>query len=355
MRSTVNVIVIAAISIFTGTAFAQTSVILYGVADAGIFFATKSPRDNGHVFQFLDSGLSPSRFGLKGSEDIGGGTTIGFALESGISLATGKFANSNGNLFGRRAFIEIENQMYGRVRAGVQFSPFVLAIIGSDPRSSGPFETPFTGSSAVPYVQLFRINGLFDSNAITYLTPTIGGLNAQFEFAPGGVAGSFNAGRRASASLTYNQYGISGDAAYYEARDATTSDVTSRAWTLGAGYTYGKATIRGAFVNYRNPSSHSALSNVDVVSIGGRFIVTPFLTLSAGVYTSFDRNVTENKSVLFGAGAEYSLSKQTLVYGNVAVVNNKGEMGTGLSINYAVGGMPAGTATGVGIGIRHLF
>jgi len=348
-------IVIAVSSLFASAAFAQSSVTLNGVSDAGLFFATKSPGDKGHAFQFLDSGLSPSRFGFKGSEDIGGGTYIGFALESGISLATGKFANSNGNLFGRRAFIEIENQTYGRMRAGVQFSPFVLAIIGSDPRSSGPFETPFTGSSAVPYVQLFRINGLFDSNAITYLTPTIGGLNAQFEYAPGGVAGSFNAGRRTSASIMYNQYGISGDAAYYEARDATTSDVTSRAWTLGAGYTYGNTTIRGSFVNYRNPSSHAALSNVDVASIGGRIIATPFLALSAGVYTSLDRNVTENKSILFGAGAEYSLSKQTLVYANVAVVHNKGSMGTGLSINYAVGGMPAGTATGVGVGIRHLF
>src|SRR5260370_10769312 len=207
-------IVIAVSSLFARGAFAQASVTLYGVADAGLFFATKSPGDKGHAFQFLDSGLSRARFGFKGSEDIGGGTYIGFALESGISLATGKFANSNGNLFGRRAFIEIQNQTYGRMRAGVQFSPFVLAIIGSDPRSSGPFETPFTGSSAVPYVQLFKINGLFYSNANTYLAPTNWGVYARIEYSSGGRTGNFYSRRRASASLMYNQYGISGDAAY---------------------------------------------------------------------------------------------------------------------------------------------
>src|SRR5260370_8506843 len=153
----------------------------------------------------------------------------------------------------------------------------------------------------------------------------------------------------------YNQYGISGDAAYYEARDATTSDVTSRAWTLGACYTYGNTTIRGSFVNYRNPSSHAALSNVDVVSIGGRIIATPFITLSAGVYTSLDRNVTENKSVLFGAGAVYSLSKQTLVYRNVAVVHTKGAMGTRLSIKSPERGLPALPTTSQPHVLLHSF
>jgi predicted porin len=118
-------------SLMVGEARAQSAVTLYGVVDAGIFFTTKSPGGNGHDLQLMDSGLSPSRFGFKGEEDIGGGTKIGFALEDGFSVATGKFANSNGNLFGRRAFIEVQNDSYGRFRAGLQFSPFVIAVIRS--------------------------------------------------------------------------------------------------------------------------------------------------------------------------------------------------------------------------------
>jgi predicted porin len=342
-------------SLMVGEARAQSAVTLYGVVDAGIFFTTKSPGGNGHDLHLMDSGLSPSRFGFKGEEDIGGGTKIGFALEDGFSVATGKFANSNGNLFGRRAFIEVQNDSYGRFRAGLQFSPFVIAVIRSDPRSSSPYETSFTGSIAVPYVQLIRLNGLFDSNAITYLTPTIAGLDAQVEYAPGGVAGSINAGRRLSGALNYNRYGISADVAYYEARDPVISDVTTRAWTAGAGYTIGPATFRAAFINFRNPSKDTALSNVSVYSIGGRASLNPFWVVSGGVYASFDRNIKSNKSLLFGTAVEYYLSIRTSLYAQVAVVHNNGNMGTGLAVNSGVGGLTAGTATGIGVGLRHFF
>jgi predicted porin len=342
-------------SIAVGESWAQSSVTLYGVLDTGLFFTTQSPGGKGHDLQLMDSGLSPSRFGFKGVEDIGGGTKVGFVLEDGFSVTSGKFSNSNGNLFGRRAYIEVQNDDYGRFRAGLQFSPFVIAEIRSDPRSSSPYETSFTGSMAVPYIQFIRINGLFDSNAITYLTPTIAGLDAQFEYAPGGVAGSFNAGRRLSAALNYNHYGISADLAYYEARDPVSSEVTTRAWTAGAGYTIGPATVRTAFTNFRNPSTDAALANVNVYSIGGRANLSPFWAVSAGVYGSFDRNVKANKSLLFGAAVEYYLSIRTTAYAQVAVVNNKGNMGTGLAITSGVSGLPAGTATGVGIGIRHYF
>ncbi|WP_439654814.1 porin [Trinickia terrae] len=335
--------------------WAQSAVTLYGAVDAGIFFTTKSPGGKGRDLQLMDSGLSPSRFGLKGEEDIGGGTKVGFVLEDGFSVTSGKFSNSNGNLFGRRAFIEVQNNDYGRFRAGVQFSPFAIAEIRSDPRSSSPYETSFTGTIAVPYVQLIKINGLFDSNAITYLTPTIAGLDAQFEYAPGGVAGSFDAGRRLSAALNYNRYGISADLAYYEARDPVLGDVTTRAWTAGAGYTFGPATFRTAFTNFRNPSIDTALSNVSVYSFGGRTSLGPFWAVSAGVYALFDRNVKANKALLFGAGVEYYLSIRTTLYAQAAVVDNKGNMGTGLAITSGVGGLAAGTATGVGVGIRHFF
>jgi predicted porin len=342
-------------SIAVGESWAQSSVTLYGVLDTGLFFTTQSPGGKGHDLQLMDSGLSPSRFGFKGVEDIGGGTKVGFVLEDGFSVTSGKFSNSNGNLFGRRAYIEVQNDDYGRFRAGLQFSPFVIAEIRSDPRSSSPYETSFTGSMAVPYIQFIRISGLFDSNAITYLTPTIAGLDAQFEYAPGGVAGSFNAGRRLSAALNYNHYGISADLAYYEARDPVSSEVTTRAWTAGAGYTIGPATVRTAFTNFRNPSTDAALANVNVYSIGGRANLSPFWAVSAGVYGSFDRNVKANKSLLFGAAVEYYLSIRTTAYAQVAVVNNKGNMGTGLAITSGVSGLPAGTATGVGIGIMHYF
>jgi predicted porin len=133
------------------------------------------------------------------------------------------------------------------------------------------------------------------------------------------------------------------------------SDVTTRAWTAGAGYTIGPATVRAAFTNFRNPSTNTALSNVSVYSIGGRASLNPFWVVSGGVYASFDRNIKSNKSLLFGAAVEYYLSIRTSLYAQVALVHNNGNMGTGLAVNSGVGGLTAGTATGIGVGLRHFF
>ena len=82
-----------ACAIASATAAAQTSgITLYGVADANIEYTNNNPGSgpDGHSKVALNSGgLSPSRWGLRGTEDLGGGKRAIFALESGFSLDTG--------------------------------------------------------------------------------------------------------------------------------------------------------------------------------------------------------------------------------------------------------------------------
>ena len=85
-----------------------------------------------------------------------------FVLESGIDIPSGALGNSNGNLFGRQAWIGLSGN-FGAVKAGLQYSPFVLSLIGTDPR-----DVAYFGSGAVIYVDSVLVTGLFNQNAVSY-------------------------------------------------------------------------------------------------------------------------------------------------------------------------------------------
>ena len=85
--------------------------------------------------------------------------------------------------------------------------------------------------------------------------------------------------------------------------------------------------------------------------------VTPSIRLSGAVFESQDEDHHANRSTLLGFGGQYLLSVRTLLYTQVDIVNNKGKMQTGLNAQAtdALSGLPAGTTTGINIGINHTF
>jgi predicted porin len=83
----------------TGAAHAQSSVTLFGIVDGSVLYTShtlnmRTGQNDGHQFSFTDSGTTASNFGLRGTEDLGGGLLAVFTLESGISIANGGFGNS---------------------------------------------------------------------------------------------------------------------------------------------------------------------------------------------------------------------------------------------------------------------
>jgi len=75
---------------------------------------------------------------------------------------------------------------------------------------------------------------------------------------------------------------------------------------------------------------------------------------NGGVWVTSDRNHTANHSVMGALGAQYFLSKETTLYGQVGVVNNHSAMDTGSSVNGALYCVQ-GTTAGVDLSIRHVF
>ncbi|PMS30115.1 porin [Trinickia symbiotica] len=332
------------------SASAQSSVTLYGAVDSSIYYQNKTPKNQGKTFQLLDGGMESSHFGMIGTEDLGGGYRAGFKIESGFLTTNGALGNSNGGLFGRNAYVSLDGP-FGSVKAGLQFSPFFLAVYDTDPSGFSD-----QASALIPYLNNFLIAGLFSNNTVSYTTPVFGGFSGAAMFGFGGVAGNFKAGKQQSFSAKYSDHGILAEVAYFSANDAT-GGTAQQGRLAGLTYKWGELTVGGAFVNYKTPGSTTGVKNVNVYSASGHYWVTPALGVFGGVYVSRDQNSSANRSELYGLGTEYLLSKRTDLYAQVGVVHNKGIMGTGLnsqSMN-SLEGLPAGTTVGVNVGITHRF
>jgi predicted porin len=334
---------------------AQSSVTLYGNLDVALLYTNKtldaaSGGNAGYQFAMTDTGMTPTTFGLTGVEDLGGGLKAKFQLESGFSVANGALNHSNGNFFGRQAWVSLDGT-YGELKTGLQYSPFLLAIYASDPRSFSHF-----GSGLINYVDNVLVTGLFNANAVSYTSPTIAGLTGSAMFAFGGAAGDFQAGRQYSASLKYENGGFMIDAGFYDGNGGGTaatpipSTVAFIGRTLGAAYHFGPVTAKAAFTSYKVAGSFSS----NVYGGGFDYQATPAVDLNTGVWVTSDRNDTHNHSVLAALGTTYSLSKSTSMYAQVAMVDNHGAMDTGLGINNALYGV-TGTTVGANVGIHHSF
>jgi len=201
-----SLLALALLGAFTASAFAEPSVTLYGRIDTGLVYTHKN-LDNtaGSTDTFsMDSGVTTgSRWGLKGSEDIGN-AKVGFVLESGFNSDDGT-SGQNNRLFGREAQVNISGA-YGTLYAGR------LASIASDSGSIGYLGDVSAFPSAYGFVgnqqgSTGTAYGRYD-NTLAYETPTFGGLQ-------GAIMYSFKGDTKASDSNVANARENSGDADRY--------------------------------------------------------------------------------------------------------------------------------------------
>jgi predicted porin len=256
----------------------------------------------------------------------------------------------NGNLFGCQAWVALDNQ-YGTLKAGLQYSPFFLAVYESDPRDFDLF-----GSGIVNYVDNVIGTGIFSPNSVSYTSPELAGFQGSVLYSLGGIAGNFQAGRQYAASLKYELGGFMINASIFDANaggNAQTPVQTALEFegrTIGAAYKIGPVTAKLSFVNYKVSGSF----NNNVYGGGLDYHVTPALDMNGGVWVTSDRNRTANHSVMGALGATYFVSKRTSFYAQVGAVDNQGLMNTGVSTNGATFGVQ-GTTVAALVGLRHTF
>ncbi|MBP0595472.1 porin [Paraburkholderia sp. LEh10] len=375
----------AALVVFASAAHAQSSVTLYGVLDSGFLYQSanaanfQSRVNLGHVFQYKDGGIYASVFGLKGSEDIGGGFKVNFKLQGAFNSGTGRSGLADTptatSMFTQQTTVGVSSP-YGSLDLGRQIVPMIYAMADTDVRNAqyfGSILTGWLGLNQAAFWQGTSTNGsvgaLYDDNAIVYRSPKFYGASLALEYAPGGVPGQFQGGTRESAVLQYSNYGLNLAAVYYNGHDSNPFTTTATGivtapstglnnnqfYYVGAEYTFHSLSVSSSYSRARNPANSSAPRgfNLEMYSGGLGYRFTPLFKVTSGFYYLHDRNVGANHSAEYALGAEYSVSKRTLAYAQVGYVDNHGNMSQ--TIVYGAPVPEGRSTTAAMIGIRHSF
>lgn len=359
-----------------------TTVTLYGVVDANVEYVTNiapgQPTVNpvtgqvsvgpGHDRVALQSGgMSASRWGLRGVEDLGGGVQALFVLESGFSLDDGK-SMQGGRLFGRQAFVGLSSSL-GALTFGRQYTPLGTALANFSP-----------GAYAYQYEPLDVMTGLnYRSDNTVKYAGKFGSFSGEAYWSFGnGVAGAgevpgqFMRDIGYGASLVYANGSFSATVAYDEYRPtitpATGATGKFRKAAGAVNYAFDRATIMAGYRWGRNqfPDGTVALHD-NLWWIGGIYAISPVLKLSLGYYYQDLRTmkVTPAAPTVHPANpwevlfiADYSLSKRTDVYLTTAYAKNAGldlhSASLGFSNVYVLG-QGKTNMFGAAVGIRHKF
>ena len=175
-------IAIAVAAALTATAASAANFNLYGVIDTGFGYTNKDTlRGTTNTFEMINGYTAGSRFGLKGTEDLGNGYSVSFILENGFASDTGVLGQS-GRMFGREANLKVHSP-YGTLsfgRAGTLLSG------ASSLEIFGTYADALPGGwDGIFNVANYQGNGMRLDNMVTYQTPTAAGFTgyAQYSFA----------------------------------------------------------------------------------------------------------------------------------------------------------------------------
>ena len=373
-----------------GAASAQSSVTLYGIMDAGI------TRDSGGLagasgVTRLDSGIaSGTRFGLRGTEDLGGGLKANFVAETGFCGDSNVNANSGGaatpnanqnggnapgfctggNAFmGRQAFVGVEGG-FGRVDLGRQLTPAFLLLGALD-----PFQTGTAG----------QITNLFDSaggyaaagansanprmnNTVKYSSANLSGFTAQVAYGLGENAGNSTLSRNVGFHAAYSNGPIYAGVGYHDAKsNALVGGVQDgrKNVLFGATYDFEVAKAHFAYGTTKNVVAQAAFTPAQIANPGatsfnngdGRNMMIGVSapvgpgSLRASYLRHDDKGVNNFDSNQVGVGYFYSLSKRTTLYTAYAKISAKN--GAFQTVGNAGNGGIGNSAFNVGA--RHSF
>lgn len=156
---------------------AVAGVEVYGMLDAAVVLAHGGPAGSRTK---LEAGVSNgSRIGVRGREDLGGGTTAIFTVETGILNDTGG-VDQDGVLFGRQAFVGVQGR-YGTLTLGRQYTPIFETLTDVDPFTNnygGALGQLMTGEKA----------GTRQNNTVQFATPVLAGFSGQLAYGAGEAA-----------------------------------------------------------------------------------------------------------------------------------------------------------------------
>lgn len=352
-----------------GTSHAQSSVTLYGIIDTGVEYVTNiGPQKSAGVHVPSNTASLPSRWGVRGVEDLGGGLSAIFVLESGFAPGTGAL-NQGGREFGRQAYVGLSGR-WGTFSVGRQYSQIFYGLPGDTlaPNlfSAAVLDTYLAGprvDNALVYT--------FTNSGFTFGVTYSLGRDAVDSPAAGGCVGQspndWRACKSISAMAKYDgtnwgvatvfdrNYGGGGVGS-----PLPTSSLTDTRSLINAYMKFGPSTIGAGFVHRVNHGAETATIS-DVSSnywwLGGTYWIGPAFALDTQFgHITLTSNTPSGASVI-AARATYLLSKSTSVYFSAGRVFNQRDAAYTIDGGVTTGSspLPGVDQTGVFVGIRHLF
>lgn len=326
------------------TAQTESKVTLYGAADAG--FVHESGGKNGSIHRISSGVLGGSHWGIKGSENLGGGLSALFTLESGVKMDTGA-SGQGGLLFGRQALVGLSSAL-GTLTLGRQYTPAAWVQAETD-----PFETGLAGTSS----NLISPGGIGGdtrmNNSLKYLSPTLSGVQGALVYSAGEIPNS-KVNRQFGGSIGYTQGPLLLRAAYHEVRQA--NEERGKLTYLAATYNFGVLTGYANYViNKGSAAVGMAQDNATDVLLGVTVPLGPGRIMASYIHKN-DKTSANNDAKQVGVGYVYPLSKRTSLYTAYAHINNNAA-NTAATGHYLVGNSTdEGSGNrGFNLGIHHRF
>ncbi|MDR5752480.1 MULTISPECIES: porin [unclassified Caballeronia] len=317
-------------SLVVNGAHAQSSVTLYGVLSTTLEYVSNSKGN--HLFALSNGGMMPPRWGLRGVEDLGGGTQAIFTLENGFNITNGAML---GGTFGRQAYVGLSNRGYGTITLGRQYEEMTNTMWFAT--SSNVFAG--YGAHIGDNDNMFFTNRF--NNAVRYASPAFAGLSFAGSFAfSNSTQFSNNDGYSGSVSYVHGPLKVAAAFTQFNRRSAanpsnvTSGAVDSTGWGFsspfvtspgGAGadqqrimgvggtYDFGIFSVLGNYTNVLfNYADSTGLRLQNVEGAIYKFIRPDWEMGAAYVYTHGDYSVGRSTHYnQFDIASHYFLSKRT--------------------------------------------
>lgn len=306
-----SLIALAILGSVAGVAQAQSTVTLYGIADVWLGSEKDERAALGAkaVTKVGSGGFNGSRFGLTGSEDLGGGLKAVFKLEQGFAIDTG-LQSVGGTAFGRQAYVGLAGG-FGTVTFGNVWSQ-MDDVLGA---SNGAFDSAFSPAGLINGVNTLYVDR--PKNAIKYQSPSFGGLSGGFTY--GLDENTAVSQDVVDFSLSYGAGPVGVNFAYQVQNGTTDTKLTH----LGGSYDLGAAKLLASYGQVK-----AGPAKVTDYQLGVDVPLSSALSLSGSYAHSKDNAfLGDSKRDGFGIAAKYALSKRTFTYAGVVTAKEKDSAG----------------------------
>lgn len=365
----------------TTSALAQSSVTLYGIVDAAVTYTTKQTSTGG-ARTGIDAGqLATSRWGIRGSEDLGGGLKANFTLEGTLindtgatglgfggnttvaGATVGNAAGASNSMFDRQATVGLSGG-FGAITLGRQNTALVDAIGLAEPTSFAQAgNNPNVAYSLLNSGALYSTYGTNDggaafrqNNSIRYATPVMSGFGGVLMHGFGEQPGNSSANTYSGISGFFSN-GASGVSLGYAKLNNRTDNSKLTMWGGGAKYAVTSGlTLRGTYAQNETQTDGTAIQRkIAVAGVGVDFMVMPALTLTGAYYNIKRSGDVEGKANHFVGIAKYALSKRTSMY--TILTHVKAGSTAAADVGLSSGLVTAGNdrANRLAVGVLHAF